>query len=171
MGLSLSILSSQVSAEYPLRYKAIRAIWSVNVRSTSGVRRCNDHAVEKSRSFFKSFPENVGRFKGFMKLGVLGISGFRVVEAVRFGRTGVVSSIYIEYAGVSPASSISMSRISFSCLFSLTRIISAAYLSCIVGCTSSTSYSSLSLIADGAPAPLVSGCDSLPAVALALPWV
>jgi hypothetical protein len=106
-----------------------------------------------------------------MKLGVLGIFGFRVVEAARFGRTGVVLSIYIGYVGVSPASFISMARISFSCLFSLIRIISAAYLSYIVGCTFFTSCSFPSLIADGAPAPLVSGCDSLPAVALALPWV
>jgi hypothetical protein len=106
-----------------------------------------------------------------MKLGVLGTSGSSVVEAARFDRTKVVPSMYTGYVGVSPASSISIARISFSCLFSLTRIISAACRSCIVGYTScSSSCSSPSLIAVDAPAPLVSGYNSLPVVALSLCW-
>jgi hypothetical protein len=157
IGSSFSILSSQVSAGYPLRYEVVRAIWSVDARGTPGVRRYNVHTVEKSRSSFKSFPENEERLEDFIKLGVLGTSGSSVIEAARFDRIKVIPSIYIGYAGVSLISSISIARISFSYLFFLIRIISAVYRSYIVGYTSSSSYSSLSLIAANAPALLVSG--------------
>jgi hypothetical protein len=171
MGSSFSILSSQVSAGYPLRYEAVRAIWSVGARGAPRVRRCNDYAVEKSRSSFRSFSENEGSLEDFMKLGVLRTSGSSIIEAARFDRTKVVPSIYIGYVGVSPASFISIARISFSCLFSLIRIISAACRSYIVGCTSCSSFcSSPSLIAVDAPALLVSGCNLLPVVALSLCW-
>jgi hypothetical protein len=170
MDSSFSILSSQVSAGYPLRYKVVRAIWSVGARGAPRVRRYNDYTVEKSRSSFRSFPENEERLKDFMKLGVLGTFGSSIVEAARFDRTKVVPSIYIGYIGVSPTSSISIARISFSCLFSLIRIISAVYRSCIVGCTSSSSCSSPSLIAADAPTLLVLGCNLLPVVALSLYW-
>jgi hypothetical protein len=118
MGSSFSILSSQVSAGYPLRYEVVRAIWSVGARGAPGVRRYNVYAVEKSRSSFRSFPENEGRLEDFIKLGVLGIFGSSVVEAARFDRIKVVPSIYIGYTGVSLVSSISIARISFSYLFS-----------------------------------------------------
>jgi hypothetical protein len=128
----------------------------VGARGTLRVRRYNVYAVEKSRSSFKSFPENEGRLKNFIKFGVLRIFGSSVVEAARFDRTKVIPSIYIRYAGVSPVSSISIARISFSYLFSLIRIISAVCRFCIVGCISSSSYFSLLLIAADAPALLVS---------------
>jgi hypothetical protein len=129
----------------------------VGARGTLRIRRYNVYTVEKSRSSFKSFPENEGRLKDFIKLGVLGTFGSSVVEATRFDRTKIVPSIYIEYTGVSPINSISIARISFSYLFSLIRIISAVYRSCIVGYTSSFFYFSLSLIAANAPALLISG--------------
>jgi hypothetical protein len=158
MGSSFSILSSQVSTGYPLKYKVVRAIWSVGARGTPGVRRYNVYAVEKSRSSFKSFPENEGRLKDFIKLEVLRTSGSNIVEATRFDRTKVVLLIYIRYTGVSLINSIFIARISFSYFFSLIRIISAVYRSCIVDYISffSSSYSSLSLIVIDAPAPLVS---------------
>jgi hypothetical protein len=92
-----------------------------------------------------------------------------VVEATRFNRTKVIPSIYIGYTGVSPISSISIARISFSYLFSLIRIISAVYHSYIVGYTSSSFCSSFSFIAADAPALLVSGYLLL-VVALSLCW-
>jgi hypothetical protein len=93
-----------------------------------------------------------------MKLGILGISGLNIVETTRFDRTKVVSLIYIGYIDVSPVSSIFVARISFSYLFSLIRIISAVYRSCIVGYISSSFFCSFFLlIAADASAPLVSG--------------
>jgi hypothetical protein len=157
IGSSFSILSSQVSTGYPLKYEAARAIWSVDARGTPGVRRYNVYAVEKSRSSFKSFPENEGRLEDFIKFGILGTFGLSVVEAARFNRTKVAPSIYIRYAGVSPISSIFIARIFFSYLFFLIRIISAVCRFYIVGYTSSSFYSSFSLIAADAPALLVSG--------------
>jgi hypothetical protein len=156
MGSSFSILSSQVSAGYPLRYEVVRAIWSVGARGAPRVRKYNVHAVEKSRSSFRSFPENEGRLEDFIKLEILGISGSSVIEAARFNRIKVVPSIYTRYAGVSLISSIFIARISFSYLFSLIRIISAVYRSYIVDYTSSSFYSSLSLIVADAPTLLIS---------------
>jgi hypothetical protein len=128
----------------------------VGARGTLKVRRYNVYTVEKSRSSFKSFPENEGKLEDFIKLEVLRISGSSVVEAARFDRTKIVPSIYIRYIGVSLISSISIARISFSYLFFLIRIISAVCRSYIVGYTSFFFYSFLSLIAADAPALLVS---------------
>jgi hypothetical protein len=118
----------------------------VGARGTLKVRRYNVYTVEKSRSSFKSFPENEGKLEDFIKLGVLRTSGSSVVEAARFNRTKIVPSIYIRYIGVSPISSISIARISFSYLFFLIRIISAVCRSYIVGYTSFLFYSFILLL-------------------------